>query len=231
MIQGQRLEHRNVWSSTHKDVKFLFVCSAILLIIGCALMLEGLVLQGTPAAPQALMAQTSNNIIKKDYNLVNATAFLESEYASTRVAILYTVFGEWTPEAEWEFQRLVNHVMRSKPMDNHDVVLLWEADERNLLPTGAGSPYNSPALQALMASSPRVFIFEAIAAEVIAAKLYPASTFHGFYDNPEVAAIEFMEKHSQYKYIWLLESDVRWTVSQCFSCCVHYTNIITIVLI
>lgn len=216
--QSSHQEQRSIWSSAHKDVKFLLVLSTILLIIGFALMFEGLVLQSTPAAPQALRAQTSSQISKTDYNFLNVTAFLESRYASARVAILYTVFGEWTPEAEWEFQRLVNHVMRSEIMVNHDVVLLWEADERALLPIGAASPYNSPVMQALMASSTRVFIFEATAAEVIASKSYPSSTFHGFYDNPEVAAIEFMEQYTQYEYFWLLESDVRWTVS---GCCLH----------
>ena len=49
-----------------------------------------------------------------------------------------------------------------------------------------------------------------------AEKTLPSSTFNrkrGFYYNPEVAAFAFLRATTRrYDFVWLLESDVRWTV-------------------
>ena len=135
------------------------------------------------------------------------SAFLSSEQAQEKVAVLYTVFGPWNAEVEWEFSRLVAHVTRSKPLNSHDIVLLWETSERPAVEESLPS-----SVTAAVASHPdRVLVHRVAASE--AAAIFPPSSFqHGFYYNPEVAAIMFASRFTQYKYLWLMEADVRWTV-------------------
>jgi hypothetical protein len=59
----------------------------------------------------------------------------------------------------------------------------------------------------------RIHVFHAVAS--IAATQLPRRSFQkGYYYNPEVAVMQFLNASTtQYDFAWLIESDVRWTVS------------------
>lgn len=201
--------------------------------VGCALLLASLMLlmmSGSLSVQVLVGLDASEAVRRHEIHLkptvkntlsesINSEVFLGSQFAKSRNAILWTAFGEWNDELEWEFLRLVAHVTRSPLLNNHDIVLLWETADTRSLP--ARTPSNSPAIAALLADTEggRVSLFHAIASD--AAQKFPPITFqHGFYYNPEVAAIMFLTKHAGYDFVWLIESDVRWTVCHCSKSCV-----------
>lgn len=190
--------------------------------IGCSLLLSSLILvmlTGTYSAGTVALS-TDDGTRRHEIHLkplvqnsiaeaLDVEAYQKSAASKEPVAILYTVFGAWSDEVEWEFKRLVAHVCKTPLLSNHDVVLLWETPDSA---EPQRSPTASAGLQALMQSNPRVRLFHAVALE--AAQRFPPTSFqHGFYYNPEVAAIMFLSQNPQYRFVWLLESDVRWTVS------------------
>lgn len=189
--------------------------------IGCSLLLASLIimlLTGSVSFPGSPFSDTTRRheihlkptLHSSFYQSIDPVEFAQSPGGVAKTAILYTVFGEWNAEVEWEFVRLVNHVTRSPYLTNFDIVLLWETADRASVPVS--SPANSAGMSALLATHPdRVSEFEAVASD--AASTFPPTAFqHGFYYNPEVAAIMFLTARPQYDYVWLLESDARWTV-------------------
>jgi hypothetical protein len=156
--------------------------------------------------------------------------------ASTRVAVLYTAFGEWSEELEWEFLRLAAHVTRSPLLTSHDVVLLWETDDTAAAGggvDGAPSPLSSPAIAQLLSENSRVRVHHVTTQQ--ASEVYPSVVLqHGFYYNPEVAALMFLRAHphASYDFVWLMEADVRWTVRPlpaCLLCAVCWAQCVVLV--
>jgi hypothetical protein len=214
---------RPVHSARYDSVDKSMHRAATTAAIGCSLLLASLafmLVTGSVTLP-IFGAPPSDNGRRHEIHLkptvqskiledINAVEYGDSDAGKARNAVLYTVFGEWNLEVEWEFLRLVDHVTRSFLLDNYDVVLLLETVDSSDASKRSGA--QSEAIQAALASHlGRVSIHQVTAAQ--AAGVFPPTSFqHGFYYNPEAAAIMYATAHPGYDYLWLLESDARWTV-------------------
>lgn len=214
---------RPVHSARYESVDKSMHRAATTAAIGCSLLLASLALMlvtGSVTLP-VFGAPASDNSRRHEIHLkptvqskiledINAAEYGQSDAGKARNAVLYTVFGEWNSEVEWEFLRLVSHVTRSPLLTNFDVVLLLETADSAEISSRSGA--NREAIQATLASHPgRVSIYQVTATQ--AAGVFPPTSFqHGFYYNPEAAAIMFATAHPGYDFLWLLESDARWTV-------------------
>ena len=154
-----------------------------------------------------------------------ASASSTSRPPSRRTLVLYTVFAHWDAELEWEFCRLVAQVTRAESLRHHDVALVFETNSRDaatltpasvydsVLTTPSHGPYNTTGLvMCTRGAAGRVSYFRTTSADAGAG--LPKATFSkGFYYNPEVAAMRYLNATTRhYDFVWILESDVRWTV-------------------